>query len=255
MSSSLQNVPDTPLALARTPRWGRYVAIGDSLTEGLGDPLPGGALRGWATLLAEYLRRDLPELEFVNLAVRGHRAGDALRRQLPAAVALRPDLVSVIIGANDILLSPWPSRRRFAGQLDRLITPFVDDGATVVLSTIPDPAGLTPLPRPLREALRRRIESTNDITRAAARRHSTTLLDTWADPRIRRPNMFSFDRVHPSADGHRLIAASVAELLGVTVPPEGHARAPVSPGAIMRRHATEAAWLLRHGLASPAAMA
>ena len=117
---------------------------------------------------------------------------------------------------------------------------------------MPDVAALMPLPPPLRRALRHRIESANDITRAAARRHGTLLFDAWAEPRTRRRSTFSVDRIHPSADGHRLIAASVAELLGVTIPPEGQARSPVSPGVIMRRHANEAAWLLRHGLPWPA---
>ena len=57
----------------RPREWKRYVAVGDSLSEGLGDPLPGGGLRGWAALFAEHLRRVSPKLQFTNLAVRVER--------------------------------------------------------------------------------------------------------------------------------------------------------------------------------------
>jgi hypothetical protein len=74
------------------------------------------------------------------------------------------------------------------------------------------------------------------------------LLDAWADPRTRRHAMWSVDRIHPSAEGHRLIAASVAELLGVPVPANAHQPALTAPAAVMRRYAAEALWRLRHGV-------
>jgi lysophospholipase L1-like esterase len=235
----------------RTRRWTKYVAIGDSLSEGLGDPLPGGALRGWATLFADHLRQIVPDLEFINLAVRAHRTRDALRRQLPAALALRPDLVTVIIGANDVLLSARLDRSRFARELDRLIGPFADPGITIVLSTLPNFAAVSPLPPPLRGQFRRRIETANEVIRTTAHRYDAVLLDGWANPRIRRHDHLSVDRIHPNAEGHRLIAASVAELLGVPTPTTDHEHAP-TPAALMRRYGNEAAWLFRYSLVSPA---
>jgi hypothetical protein len=70
----------------------------------------------------------------------------------------------------------------------------------------------------LRGRLRRRIATVNQVIREAANRYDTVLLDAWAEPRTRRHAMWSIDRIHPSTEGHRLIAASVAELLGVPVP-------------------------------------
>lgn len=255
MQTEVRHVAGVSLPPHETRRWTRYVAMGDSLTEGVGDPLPDGALRGWATLLADHLSNVAPGLEFINLAVRGHRAGDALRRQLPAAVALRPDLVSVVVGANDVMLNPWLDRRRFALQLDRLIDPFAPQGITVVLSTLPDLAALSTLPPPLRGELRRRIQVVNEITRATADRCHAVLYDAWADPRTRRRTTFSVDRIHPNAEGHRLIAASVAELLGVPVAPHGDGLVRSSPAALLGRYAREAAWLLRHGPTSTSGMA
>src|SRR6188472_1852742 len=104
MENSSQQVVGVPLDVQRRRSWARYVAVGDSLSEGLGDPLPGGGLRGWTVLLADHLRQSSPDMSFTNLAVRGYRARDAIQRELPEAIALHPDLVTVFIGGNDVLL-------------------------------------------------------------------------------------------------------------------------------------------------------
>jgi hypothetical protein len=123
----------------------------------LGDPLPSGSLRGWAALVAEYLRRISPQLQFTNLAVRCHRTRDAIRHQLAAALALRPDLVTVFIGGNDVLLNVCLERVRFADQLDRPVAPLAQPDVTVVLSTLPDLTACSPLLPPLRGPARRRV--------------------------------------------------------------------------------------------------
>jgi lysophospholipase L1-like esterase len=248
MENSSQHVVGVPLAPQKRRPWTRYVAIGDSLSEGLGDPLPGGGLRGWAVLLADHLRQFSPEMSFTNLAVRGYRARDAIQRELPAAIALQPDLVTVFIGGNDVLLTPRLDGARFADELDQLLAPFADPNVTVVLSTLPDLAAVSLLPPPLRAQLRRRVETVNDVIRRAAHRYDTVLLDAWAEPRILRNSMWSFDRIHPGAAGHRLIAASVAELLGVPASPEADEPVSATPLDVIRRHAGEIIWLLRHGL-------
>ena len=228
MENSSQHVVGVPLAPQKRRPWTSYVAIGDSLSEGLGDPLPGGGLGGWAVLLAEHLRQVQPEMSFTNLAVRGYRARDAIQRELPEAIALQPDLITVFIGGNDVLLTPRLDGARFADELDQLLAPFADPSVTVVLSTLPDLAAVSPLPPPLRGQLRRRVETVNEVIRQAAHRYDTVLLDAWAEPRILRHAMWSVDRIHPSAAGHRLIAASVAELLGVPASPK--------PTRTSRRH-------------------
>lgn len=227
-------------------RWRRYVAIGDSLSEGLGDPLEGGATRGWAHQLARHLQREVPDLTFTNLAVRGHLARHALDTQLEPALRADPDLVSVFIGGNDVLLRRTFDTDRFRSELSALVGPFTGD-ATVVLSTLPDLTACGPLPPPARGRLRNRLQAANEVIRDTSERHGTVLLDAWADPRTRRHGMWSVDRIHPSAEGHRLIAASVAELLGVTTEDDdGHGLTGESLTAIARRYGREAAWLLRY---------
>ena len=109
-------------AAPAAPRWRRYVALGDSFTEGLWDvpdgepPVtaetepPGLVCRGWADLLAGHLAErarltdpDGEPVRYANLAVRGRLLGPILTRQVPAALELGADLVSLIGGGNDLL--------------------------------------------------------------------------------------------------------------------------------------------------------
>jgi hypothetical protein len=96
--------------------------------------------------------------------------------------------------------------------------------------------------------LRRRLTAVNTVIEDVSRRHTTVLLDAWSDPRTRQHSMWSIDRIHPSADGHRLIAASVAELLGLPIDPAELRRPTGSPLDVSRRHLAELDWLLRYGL-------
>ncbi len=252
MLNRSQPVHGVPLPADHPRRWTRYVAVGDSLSEGLGDPLAGGATRGWAALLAAHLRTVLPELEAINLAVRGHLTRHAVERQLDAALTFTPDLVSVFIGGNDVLLRRSFDPDHFERELEMLVEPFTSRDATVVLSTLPDLTACSPLLPPWRGVLQRRIVKANDVIGNLARRHHTVLLDAWADPRTRHHAMWSIDRIHPSAEGHRLIAASVAQLLGVPLPSEAHHPARASLLDTARRHAREAAWMARYAAQRPA---
>ena len=85
--------------------WTRYVAVGDSFTEGMSDPDPStpDAYVGWADRLATLLAPHVEEFSYANLAVRGRKLADVTGPQLDAALALEPDLVSIVGGGNDLL--------------------------------------------------------------------------------------------------------------------------------------------------------
>ena len=72
----------------------RYVAIGDSQTEGLWDGDDSVGILGFADRLAAMLDALHPGLRYANLAMRGRRIRDVLDDQLPVALAMRPDLIS-----------------------------------------------------------------------------------------------------------------------------------------------------------------
>lgn len=121
----------------------RYVALGDSQTEGLGDGDETGGYRGWADRLAEHLARAEPDLLYANLAVRGKLAGQIRAGQLEAALALKPDLATVMAGMND-LVRPGFDPAAAANELEAMFAALSGAGAQVLTFTFPD---LAPSPR------------------------------------------------------------------------------------------------------------
>ena len=67
----------------------RFVAVGDSLTEGKGDAYPNGELRGFADMISHGLRVAAPEAMYANLARPSVRAHEVRRDQVPQAVAVQ----------------------------------------------------------------------------------------------------------------------------------------------------------------------
>ena len=126
--------------------WRRYVALGDSFTEGLADPDPQrpGEFRGWADRLAEHLAAAADgEVEYANLAIRGRLLGQVLGEQVPVALAAEPDLVSLVAGGND-LLRPGADRDRLVADLEDAVVRFRAAGADVLLATGVDPSTNSP---------------------------------------------------------------------------------------------------------------
>ncbi|MGN7800972.1 SGNH/GDSL hydrolase family protein [Leifsonia sp. 22587] len=193
----------------------RYVALGDSLTEGLCDSAPGApdAFLGWADRLAGILDGDArlagDSVEFANLAVRGRRISDVVEAQIPHALQLRPDLVSVMIGGND-LMSPSADPDALAARLETGIRTLRDSGATVLLANIFDPQFAFFL-----KPFRGRAAVFNANIWSIARDQRAVVLDVWGVREFRDPAMWASDRVHLSTRGHRLLAAHAAHALGV----------------------------------------
>jgi lysophospholipase L1-like esterase len=188
--------------------YSRYVAIGDSQTEGLWDGDDSVGLRGFADRLAEIVDAHYPGLTYANLAVRGRRIRDLLDEQLPQALALHPDLITVCIGMNDVT-RPGPHFDHALGELDDLHAQLAGIGATVVTTTFPDIAQILPVGR----ILGARVLRINAAIRAAAHRHDFRLVDLYDAPSMTHPDTWSADRVHGSPKGHALFAAAAAEAL------------------------------------------
>jgi lysophospholipase L1-like esterase len=192
------------------PRYSRFVAIGDSQTEGLWDGDDSSGLIGFADRLATTIDSHYPGLSYANLAVRGRRTLDLLVDQLPLALAMKPDLITVCIGMNDVT-RPGPYFDRALADLDTLHTRLAESGATVVTTTFPDLAQILPIGR----VLTSRVERINDEIRTAAERHGFRLVDLYGVPSIADPENWSHDRIHGSTKGHILFAAAAAEALGL----------------------------------------
>lgn len=220
-----------------------YVAIGDSMTEGLFDPDEHGGHRGWADRLAEHLARSGGELLYANLAVRGRRAGEIHEEQLAPALALEPDLVSAIAGMND-LLRPSFDVEDTIHHLDAMIGAIVASGATALTMTFGDPVPVNPYAR----VLRKRMAALNQGIRDAATRHGAVLVDFEREPTASDPRFWCDDRLHANTEGHIRIAAAAAAALDIKItgPDWNEPLPPLERKRRAARIAGEIAWARRY---------
>lgn len=186
----------------------RYVAIGDSQTEGLWDGDDASGVRGFADRLAVRLEELHPGVQYANLAVRGRRIRDVLDNQLPKAVAMRPDLITTCVGMNDVT-RPGRTFACALADIDLLHDRLAETGATIVTTTFPDLEKILPVGR----FLGGRVLQINAVIRAAALRHGFRLVDLYAASSMGDPDVWSPDRVHGSPRGHALFASAAAEAL------------------------------------------
>lgn len=218
----------------------RYVALGDSFTEGVGDPDPTrpNGLRGWADRVAEVLAAQ-PGAEgfgYANLAIRGRKLLPIVAEQVGPALALSPDLVTLHAGANDVL-RPRVDLDALAAAYDGAVGDLAASGAHVVLFTIFDPGNSG-----LYAALRGRMAIFNEHVREISDRHGTTLVDMW---RMRDDNpaeVFDADRMHLNAVGHQHIAFAVLDALGIAHDVEPLPRPPLPERTRLEQLSEHATW-------------
>ena len=248
--------------------WRRYVALGDSFTEGLWDvpgaapPArteradPGLACRGWADLLAGHLADraaaaaggrqgttpDADPVRYANLAVRGRLLDPILREQVPAALALGPDLVSLIGGGND-LLRPRADPDRMAAALEDAVVRLRSAGADVLLGT-----GMDAKDSPLVRRTRPLVGLLNAHVWTIARRHDAHVLDLWGLRSLRDWRMWAPDRIHLTTEGHRRVAQAALVALGLE--PDDAAwddpLTPLPPPRWSEQRRSDAAWVRDH---------
>ena len=206
----------------------RYVALGDSQTEGLLDGDDTTGIHGFADRLAWRLNALQPGLQYANLAVRGRRITDVLDRQLPLARAMNPDLITSCIGMNDVT-RPVRSFDRALADMRRVHTELAATGATVVTTTFPDIARILPVGRVLSGRLRR----INEVIRTDSKHFGFRLVDLSAATSMLDPATWAIDRVHGSPHGHQLFADAAAEALGL--PGSDHSWAEVEGELVLPR--------------------
>lgn len=224
-------------------RWASYVAVGDSFTEGMDDPYGDGTYRGWADLVAGCLAAQVDSFRYANLAVRGRRLRPVVDAQVPLATAMRPDLVTFSAGGNDAL------RRRFEPELlaeafEGAVARMKAAGIDVVLFT---PADLTVNYRAASRYLIPRVEFWLDLVRRVAAVYNTHLVDLWGDDGFRDRRMWSVDRLHLNAAGHRRVAHRVLDALEVECDPSWVATLPaVTPDRWVAARRSDLQWARTH---------
>ena len=224
-------------------RFERYVAIGDSSTEGWDDPDGHGGFRGWANRLAERIAAAQGGLLYANLGVRGKRTREILDEQLEPALAMRPDLVTLFSGTNDVIARRFDPRQ-VADDVERMQRAIRAQGATLLTFTLPD---LTPV-MPAARYLAPRLATLNESVRRISASTGTLLVDFAAHPVASDPRLWSDDRLHANAQGHERIAAALAHALALPGTDGSWADPlPREPKASFADAARlELAWLRRH---------
>lgn len=191
-------------------RYGRYVAIGDSTTEGLDDPDGMGGYRGWANRFAEAIAAKQGHLLYANLAVRGLKTRQILERQLQPALELRPDLATVVSGTNDVL-RPSFSLEAYRRDVREMHQALIAQGATVLTFTLPDLAAVNPTARLVRE----RVMAMNQVLRDLAPQTGAIVVDLAQHSISGDRRLWSRDRLHANAKGHERIAAALAQAVAL----------------------------------------
>lgn len=193
----------------------RFVAIGDSFTEGVGDELPDGTVRGWADLAAQGWADAVREPVFyANLAIRGKLARPIVEEQLEPALALQPTHLSFNGGGND-MLRPRADMERIADLFQRVKDRCDEAGVTLIFLSGANPSFHLPLGRVvqrrgdlLSDAVLARVTDRPDIVRAL----------NWPDTELSQASYWSPDRLHMNERGHHRVAARVLDALGVSPP-------------------------------------
>jgi lysophospholipase L1-like esterase len=224
------------------PRFQRYVALGDSFTEGVGDhdPLRPNGVRGWADRVAEALASGTDDFRYANLAIRGRKMAAILAEQVQPALDLDPDLVTIYAGGNDIL-RPKVDIDALVSDYDRAIARLQEAGAQVVLFSAFD-LGFAPVFRHLRG----RVATYNELVREVADVRGATLVDFWRLREYRDARLWDVDRLHMSSAGHQRMAIEVLNALGVEHDLEPCDLAPLPEMDRRQRRDADLAWARAH---------
>lgn len=212
--------------------WTRYVALGDSTTEGLGETVEGFPPGGWPKRVADGLQAVNPELEFVNLGKRYLTTRQIRDTQLAPALEARPDFATVLAGGNDMLAETFEPERTRA-DLELMIGELLSAGATVYTCSMWDVMRAPVLTDQVKDFLRDRFYTLNDTIRAVAARHAGdpgfVFDDTESHGAGLDPRNYSSDGQHANSRGFAVAAAAVLDRLAA------HLRErPLSPGAARR---------------------
>ena len=178
-----------------------YIAMGDSFTAGLEPGKP-----RWPDELADALG---PDVHYENVAEVGATSEQVEREQLPLAIELQPDLVTLVCGANDVLDTTRPDPDAYAARLASIFARLRHGApdAEILTATYPDLSRFLDLRPRSRARVERGMRLINAACRAIARRYDVDVLEGFDHPLARFRAAFADDGFHPSAEGHRHAAA------------------------------------------------
>ncbi len=191
----------------------RFIALGDSMTEGMCDEIVDGKYRGWADRVADALSKENPNFTYLNLAIRGKLLHQVIDDQIPEAakfVTGPETLVSFHAGANDVLRPNYQAEVAFA-KYERGISDLTKTGATVIVFTVIDRVegnGKTA------QLWHERFSAFNVNVRLVANKYGAIIIESDNAKWMADLRFLARDRLHLNSDGHWRLSQAVLENLG-----------------------------------------
>jgi lysophospholipase L1-like esterase len=193
--------------------WRRFAVLGDSVAEGLAEPVEGYSELQLADRIAAELTAARPELEYLNLGHRGLRAREIRAEQLRPALEFRPDLALVVCGGNDAFPATYRPEAVDV-ELAAMVTALRDAGADVITVGIYNVSYSPVIAEWLRPGLRRRMRTLAERTAALAAELGTLHLDLAGHPAVTDPSLYSSDGRHGNARSDAIAVAEAVRMLG-----------------------------------------
>lgn len=263
-SLTVRNLP-ARVVLPHLEKWQRVVTVGDSVNEGLWDPVDTSLdmttfenqsahnetpLFGWTDRLAGHLsarrvEQGLPPVQYANLAIRGKLIRYIVEQEVPQALALKPDLVIMDGGGNDIL--------RPGHSLDRIMA-YIEHGVRQIRESGADVIYCLPNQPPSEEMNYIRGTTSDYATRLyeLANKLDIYLCDTWAYPNLADPRLWSQDLIHPSPECHERLAQIALRGLGLDPDPAWQAQLdlplPPAPLSLTARVKRNSNWIKEYSI-------
>lgn len=204
--------PDEAGELLRGHPWRRFVVLGDSVAEGMCEPVDGYPDLQWADRIGAELRAVRPELAYRNLGRRGLRAHEVRATQLAAALEFAPDLALVVCGGNDAF-RPGYDAEAVDAELAAMVTALQGAGADVITVGMFDVSHSPAVPEPLRAGLGERMRLLSAHTRRVAERLGTLHVHLTDHPLVADPSLYSGDGRHGSARSDAIATAETLRVL------------------------------------------
>lgn len=190
--------------------WKRFVAIGDSFTEGIGDEVEGIALKSWVDHFVQLCEKDI---EYANFAKRGLVTEEIRLQQLEKALTFNPDLVSLIAGANDVLKGRW-NHDAYKNDMEFMIDTLSKAGADIIIANLPDFTVRLPFASEKKQEIKKQLLEANEVIHSLSREYKLHHVDFWNHHLVNDNTLWSKDLIHPNSKGY----VKVAELIFSSLP-------------------------------------
>lgn len=191
----------------------RFIALGDSFTEGIQDEKVNDQYRGWADRVAQALASQTPGFTYLNLAVRGKLVGQVIDDQIPVALKWIEGprtLVSFHAGAND-LLRPSYDPNVVLPRYREAIKELAASGCQLMVFTAIERVAKSGKMQKLWEE---RFGAFNKNVREMAAEYNAIVLEATNDPDIGSRRFLDKDRLHLNPAGHHRVAQGVLQKIG-----------------------------------------